>query len=381
MSLDLLGIFGAGLLTFVTPCVLPLIPIYLSALVGSDIRSLNKAGRGQLLVRSGLFSVGFVLVFTVLGFAASSLGAFLADNKASLQAVGALLILLFGLKFLGVIEIPWIEKTIRADNRKLTTRFGGINAFLMGLVFAAGWSPCIGPILGSVLTYTASSTSSPLSGALYLTTYGLGFAVPLLGLAVFAEIGLKALQKIGRHMQNIEFGLGSCLVVVAGTMTLDVLPAPPLPTEESCQAFLNKQKPEPAMLAFTSPDCPICSRMKPIVNALIHQCDGNKVRVRQVDVSLPDNRQLALNYHLRGVPTFIFVDENKQEVARLVGEQTEATLIQALSTLKGAPCDGVTFIDPSFDGPEKEPKAFTDPATCSGGLRDPKDDSSCKETY
>ena len=168
MGLGLLSVFGAGLLTFVTPCVLPLIPIYLSALIGGNIYDLGSQSRGQLIIRSLLFSAGFILVFTVMGLTASSIGSLLSEHKEIMQIAGALLILAFGLKFLGFINIPFMDRIVRADDRKMQTRFGGINALVMGVVFAAGWSPCVGPVLGTVLTYTASTTSSPATGALYL---------------------------------------------------------------------------------------------------------------------------------------------------------------------------------------------------------------------
>jgi len=344
LSYDLIGVFGAGLLTFVTPCVLPLVPIYLSALVGADIRKLDSGRRGHLVLRAGLFSSGFVLVFVLLGLSASSLGLFLAAHKTALQAVGAVLILLFGLKFIGLLRIAWLDRVVSANDRKLQTRFAWLNAVIMGIVFAAGWSPCIGPVLGSVLTYTASATSNPWLGAAYLATYGAGFAVPLLLVAVFAEAGLRLLGKISPYLHKIEMGIGTLLVIVAGSMLLDLAGQSPASSKSPSNVTEQNNQVEsdyPTMLVFTSSHCTICKRMRPIVDGITQQCQGNKVAIKEIDLSQESNRSVISSYHLVGTPTFVFVSRQGIEVARLVGEQTEQTLKQALSALRGEPCPGI----------------------------------------
>jgi len=378
MHLDLLGILGAGALTFLTPCVLPLVPIYLSALVGGDFRQLGQGvARGQLLARAAWFALGFLLVFTALGLGASSLGAFLSTHKALVQALGSFLIGLFALKFLGVIQIPWLDRTLRPGSQRLAARVGWLNALGMGLVFAAGWSPCVGPVLGAVLTYTASSTASPWEGGMYLAVYGLGFALPLLGVALFAEAGSRLLQRLGGHLRKIEVALGALLLLVAGSMILDALPAPPSPvgTPAPAQAALDPPEgqslpsgAEPMLTAFVSQGCPVCDRMKPTIRGLVEQCDGNKVRVRVADVSRPEHRHEIAARRLVGVPTFVFEAADGHEVARLVGEQTEDTLRQALSALRGEPCPGVTALPGA--PPTLPPTSVEPPVACRTGLPD-----------
>lgn len=359
MDLTLLGIFGAGLATFVTPCVLPLIPIYLSALVGGDLQQANRGNRGQLVARALLFAVGFIIVFTLLGLGASSLGAALNRYKLVLQGLGALLILVFGLKFLGLIRIPWLDRVVKADDTRYQTRFGALNALVMGVVFAAGWTPCVGPVLGSVLSYTASVSSSPWTGAGYLAVYGAGFALPLLITAVFAEAGLRLLDRIKPHLPRIERIIGALLVVVALGMVWDLaqgyaaddsraVDARHLTTDAQGQRV-------PAMVELYSSNCSICKQMKPIVNDLVEQCHGKNVLVRTVNVSEGSNRALAKRYRLVGVPTFLFLDKEGKEVARLVGRQTPEALRQALSALRGERCPGV---GPLPDEMRDRPLAF-----------------------
>ena len=374
MSLDYLTIFGAGLVTFLTPCVLPMIPVYLAALIGGDLKNLETGQRGQLLVRSLLFSLGFLLVFVLMGLGASAIGAALIEQRTILQLAGSFIILLFALKFLGVIQIPLMDRIVKANDSKVQTKFGSVNAIIMGVVFAAGWSPCVGPVLGSVLTYTAGSTSDPLIGALYLGIYGVGFAIPLILAAAFAETGTRWLRKLGPQLSRIERVTGIVLVAAALLMFTSALPEPVQGGQKSLQETANDQiqgqnnsisddnllvqnaqqnqngqtEQLPMMIELYSSDCSICKKMRALVDSIIAQCDKKGVRVTMVDVSLPENRHLATTYRLIGVPTFIFLDAKGEEVSRLVGEQNEKTLKRYLSILRGEECPGVGHLG-SFD--------------------------------
>jgi cytochrome c-type biogenesis protein len=378
MSFDLLGIFGAGMLTVVTPCVLPLIPIYLSALIGGDIRKASGMRKGQLLFRALVFITGFIGVFTLLGMTASSIGAFLVTHKGLVQLIGGLLILLFGLKFLGVIRISFLDRVVQANDRKLQTRFGVINAFLMGVVFAAGWSPCAGPVLGSVLTYTASTTSDPLVGAGYLATYGLGFGLPLFLVAVFAEAGTRLLKRIGPYLGRVEKFIGILLIVVATTMILDVVQGRMGSTAEEAKTeelVLNEAGiPEPTMVIFTSSQCAVCQRMQDMLAGLTRLCHGKKVLIREFDLAKADNQYLVAKYRLVATPTFVFLDRHGNQAARLVGEQTENTLKQALSALRGTPCPGLELLSTLPEGDSSSipfPGGDGRPVDAAGGCRTP----------
>ncbi len=346
ISLDLLGIFGGGLLTFVTPCVLPLVPVYLAALTGGTVQDLPSTTRLQLFGRAVLFSAGLVLVFSLMGLAASSVGGLLVEYRAHLMTIGGLLILLFGLKFLGLIQIPVLDRVLRGDDRRLQTRFGWLNALLMGVLFAAGWSPCVGPILGSVLTYTASNAADPFTGAAYLALYGFGFALPLLVTAVFAGAAIGFLRRINPHLPKIERAVGVLLVVVAATFLFGSTGG-----EQAGAPHLACGPAKPQMIEIYSETCPICQEMKPVVRGMVNQCRDDEVTFRSLNVRNPQNEALVAKYRVVGVPTYVFVDEKGQETARLVGRQTSDALAQALSTLVGRECPGVAPLPAVMDEP------------------------------
>jgi cytochrome c-type biogenesis protein len=356
-----LTVFGAGLATFVTPCVLPVIPLYLATLSGGDIVGLSAARRGTLLLRALAFSLGFIGVFTLMGLGASSVGALLSAHKALVSGVGALVVALFALKFLGVVQIPALDRVAKIDDSRLSGKMTTGSAVLLGAVFAAGWSPCVGPVLGSVLTFTASRTTSPLQGAAWLGLYGLGFALPLLALAGFAEAGVKLLRRASHFLPALERTVGALLAIVAGALLLDATAAPETPRGPSREETIAQVPVEPVpltarMVELYTPDCPICQRMKPVVDRIASTCENHGVNVKAIDVSEPHNRRLVTEHRVVGVPTFLFMDENGEEVARLVGEQTEATLLQALSALRGQECPGLALLEQPNDRETKSQK-------------------------
>ena len=391
MDLALAGIFGAGVGTFFAPCVLPLIPVYLSALVGADVRTVKGMARGQLVLRSLAFSLGFILVFSLLGLGAAGLGSFFADNKLVVQLVGALVITLFGLKFLGVVRIPFLDRILRADDRGLTRKIGFVNAFFMGLVFAAGWSPCVGPILGSVLTYTAGRSADMITGALYLAVYGLGFALPLVAVAAFAEAGVGFIRRASRFLPVFERVMGVLLIAAAVLMLGGLYPEARALVASRASGVEATATPDPAetdqfpvMVEFYAEDCPVCQKMAPVMESVTNQCHGRKVEVRQVNITDPKNLRWARKYRIAGMPTFVLFDTDGFEVARLIGLQSEESIKQALSVLRGEPCPGVGFVSPSLlndladspgascgSGGASGQTGPATPATCGGETREP----------
>jgi cytochrome c-type biogenesis protein len=210
--------FVAGLLSFLSPCVLPLVPSYL-AYVGGSVGGSGGAGDGRrlLVLRNSLFFVlGFSLVFVALGASASALGSLLLDYRYTLITVAGVLIVFFGLMMLGLFKLPIFYREFRF-------RFRGdaatpLGATLLGTAFGVGWTPCIGPVLGAILTL-AGATGTLSQGVTLLAVYALGLAVPFLLAALAVGSFGRFYERFRHYLPWVERAAGSLLVVV-GVMML-----------------------------------------------------------------------------------------------------------------------------------------------------------------
>lgn len=213
-NLNIVTALGAGLLSFVSPCVLPLVPAYLSFLTGSSVEELrdgtHELHRAKIFLHAIAFSLGFSFIFiTIFGLGSAALGAVFANNKDLIAKIGGVVIIILGLNMMGVFRIPFLMMTkkvhVQSPNRSL------IASFLVGVGFAAGWSPCVGPFLASVILL-ASQQSDVNNAILLLAVYSLGLAIPFLIVAAAISFSLAAMNRIKRFLSPIEFGAGVLLV-------------------------------------------------------------------------------------------------------------------------------------------------------------------------
>ena len=203
--------FAAGLLSFLSPCVLPLVPSYLAYVGGTSAQAKTRA---VVLGNSLLFILGFSLVFIALGASASALGSLLRDYRSPFMTASGVLVVVFGLVMLGVFKLPFLYRdTRRAFTGDSSTSWGAV---LLGVAFAAGWTPCIGPVLGGVLTL-AGATGTLSQGVLLLTSYALGLAIPFFLAALAVESFLKFSVSFRRYLPWVERAAGG-LLVVAGVL-------------------------------------------------------------------------------------------------------------------------------------------------------------------
>ena len=208
--------FTAGILSFLSPCVLPLVPSYLAYVGGS-----GAAKRSVLLRNAALFVVGFSLIFIALGASASALGSLLRSQRELLTIGGGVLVILFGLVLLGVIRLPVLMRDTRVQARHDAST--PVGAVLLGMAFAAGWTPCIGPVLGGILTL-AGASGTLLEGVTMLAVYSAGLAVPFLLAALALDPFLRASRRVRHWLPWVERAAGGLLVVagvlmVTGTYT------------------------------------------------------------------------------------------------------------------------------------------------------------------
>lgn len=203
--------FAAGLLSFVSPCVLPLVPVYLGYLSGSSLATDIPPRRRRVFGHALLFVGGFTLVFILLfGLPTTILGGALRDYSTWIAKIGGAVVILFGLHTLGVITIPWFNMTRRLEVGD-TMEPGYARSTLFGVTFAAGWTPCIGPLLGTVMTM---AFTEPSRAVVFTFVYALGLAVPFLAAAALLTRGIGLLRRLNRHVRAVEIASGLLMVGV-----------------------------------------------------------------------------------------------------------------------------------------------------------------------
>ena len=206
--------FSAGLLSFASPCVLPLVPSYITYITGVSFKELTDAEtrsklRWATIFHSLFFIMGFSLIFILMGASASYLGQLLTEYQSWIMKAGGVLIILLGIQFTGIINIPFLQMEKRFEMRKKP--LGYLGSFLVGMAFAAGWTPCIGPILSTILIY-ASTTKSFTTGILLLTYYSIGLGIPFFLSSLAFNSFLSAFDKIKRYMRVITIISGLFLI-------------------------------------------------------------------------------------------------------------------------------------------------------------------------
>jgi len=218
-DVSLAGAFFAGLASFLSPCVLPLVPFYLSYLAGVSVNSMSAQADVPVMVRwrtiagALAFAAGMLTVFVALGASASLVGQVLREWFDVLRWIAAILIAVMGAQFLGVINIPLLNRQLRAD-MGTSTQLGLGGAYVIGLAFAFGWTPCVGPVLTMIL-FTAAGADTAGQGALLLTAYGVGMTLPFVVAAAFVVPFMSMMARFRPHLGKVEKVMGAALIVFA----------------------------------------------------------------------------------------------------------------------------------------------------------------------
>ncbi len=223
---SLFAAFSAGFLSFISPCVLPLVPSYVSYITGLSLEQLVDASERQrfrkaIILNSLLFVAGFSSVFIAFGASASFMGQVLYEYQDIIRKIGAVLIIVFGLYLLGLIK--WnVVMTERRLFSFSSRPVGYVGSFLIGMAFAAAWTPCVGPILGAILAY-ASTTESMQLGIMLLASYSLGLGLPFLLTAFSVDRFLNYFQKARLYLRGVSLASGVCLILVGVMIYVDSL--------------------------------------------------------------------------------------------------------------------------------------------------------------
>ncbi|MEQ3726530.1 MAG: cytochrome c biogenesis protein CcdA [Tateyamaria sp.] len=212
-----LGALLAGLLSFLSPCILPVVPFYLSYLAGVSMNQISaeaeisRAVRMRAFLAACCFALGVITVFMGLGATATAFGQMVREYFDVLRWVAAAIIIAMGLHFLGIVRIGFLYRQFRADAGN-TSNVGLFGAFVIGLAFAFGWTPCVGPVLAAIL-FTAAGQETAGQGALLLFTYGLGMTLPFIAAALFIGPFMRFMARFRRHLGLIEKIMGALLIL------------------------------------------------------------------------------------------------------------------------------------------------------------------------
>ena len=222
--------FIAGIISFISPCVLPIVPGYLSFISGVSLQELKgevdlddekrRRLRRQVTLNSLLFVLGFSVVFVAMGASATYIGRWFAENRVILARVAGVIIIIFGLHTMGITPIKWLnyEKRFHANRKPM----GLAGSFAIGLAFAFGWSPCIGPILAGVLAMAATQ-ETVAQGVALLSVYSLGLGLPFLGSSLALNRFLNVFGRVKKHMRKVEMVAGVLLITVGILVATDSL--------------------------------------------------------------------------------------------------------------------------------------------------------------
>jgi cytochrome c-type biogenesis protein len=223
-GIGIFTVFAAGLISFLSPCVIPLVPGYLSFIAGKSLTEINPESdwrsTSRALYLSLLFVSGFSIVIILLGANASAVGRLLLSYRYEANLVGGIVIIIFGIFMTGLIRVSWVQRDVRYHG-KIKGAYP-LTAFGLGLAFAFGWTPCIGPILGAILTISAVSTDG-FNGIALLSIYSMGLAVPFLLAAVFTGAYLSRAHTLRRIGRPLQIAAGIVMVVMGIAMVTGYL--------------------------------------------------------------------------------------------------------------------------------------------------------------
>ncbi len=225
LDVGLLASFGAGLLSFLSPCILPLVPAYLGFLAGTSLKDLSGAGEpgrsSRMFWRALAFVIGFSCVFVALGASASAAGRLVSEHLTLLSRISGLVIIGLGLHVAGLFRVSMLMREARFDMSSRPVGFLG--AFVIGLAFGFGWTPCVGPVLASILLI--SSTKDTIGqGTLLLAAYAGGIGVPFLAVAAFSGPALRMLGGIKRYVPVFEKVMGLALIATGLLVFFGLMP-------------------------------------------------------------------------------------------------------------------------------------------------------------
>ena len=227
LDITFIGAAVAGLLSFLSPCILPIVPFYLSYLAGVGMNQITAEGglapevRRRAVISALFFAAGVITIFMGMGATASYFGQMVRVWFDVLRWIAAAIIIVMGLHFLGVIRIGILYRQFRSD-AGATSNLSFAGAYVIGLAFAFGWTPCVGPVLAAIL-FTAAGTEGAMRGAMLLFVYGVGMTLPFVLAAFFVVPFMKFMQRFRKHLGIVEKAMGVLLIIFGILIATDTI--------------------------------------------------------------------------------------------------------------------------------------------------------------
>lgn len=206
-------LFLEGIITFISPCIFPLLPLYISYFVGGNED--NAKSKYNTLVNSLGFVLGFTIVFTLLGTLAGTFGAFIKEQSVVINILGGFIVILFGANYMGIFKIPFLQRSLNVNIEIKTFKF--LSSILFGMIFAIGWTPCVGTFLGTALMIAVNSQNM-LKGTIMLLIYSIGLGIPFVICAILIDKLKETFNFIKRNYKVINMISGIILVIIGGSI-------------------------------------------------------------------------------------------------------------------------------------------------------------------
>lgn len=211
--MEYLLLFLEGIITFISPCILPLLPLYISYFIGGNNN--NKNYKYNALVNALGFVLGFTVIFTLLGTLAGTFGSFIKEQSSIINIVGGIIVILFGINYIGILKIPFLERSLKFETEIKTFKF--LSSIVFGMIFAIGWTPCVGTFLGTALMIAVNSQET-LKGTIMLLIYSLGLGIPFLICALLIDKLKDTFNFIKKNYKIINIISGLILVIIGISM-------------------------------------------------------------------------------------------------------------------------------------------------------------------
>lgn len=202
-------LFLEGVITFISPCILPLLPLYVSYFIGDNDG--KSKGKYDAFINSLGFVLGFTIIFTLLGTLAGTFGSFIKEESSIINFIGGLIVVIFGINYVGIFKIPFLERSLKINAQIKKLKF--ISSILFGMIFAIGWTPCVGTFLGAALMIAVNSQNI-IKGAIMLLTYSAGLAIPFVICAILIDKMKETFNFIKRNYKIINIISGIILIII-----------------------------------------------------------------------------------------------------------------------------------------------------------------------